>query len=378
MKNKKKIRIAVIFGGMSGEHEVSLVSAESVIKNLDKKKYQIIPIGITKQGKWISGKDSLKILKSKNQPTKSNVLIPAEPSSDFKLFLLSKTNSISKKIGIDAVFPVLHGPLGEDGSLQGFLELSGLPYVGCGVLASSVCMDKVAQKIALNGQGINQTEFQWFWKTEWTANSSLIIKRIESNLKYPVFVKPANMGSSVGVQKAGDRFLLKKAIELASKYDRKIIVEKAVSQAREIECSVLGNQAPKASVVGEIIPSNEFYDYDAKYIDGKSKAIIPAKIPKAISKKVQSLAIQAFKILGCEGMARVDFFVTKDNKVFLNEINTIPGFTSISMYPKLWEASGVLYKNLLDELLKLAFLRHKEKIGLKKSYNPKKDWASEA
>jgi D-alanine-D-alanine ligase len=366
----KKIRIAVLFGGRSGEHEVSLVSATSVIKNLDKEKYEVIPIGITKQGKWIAGPESMKLLKSGQAPSESNALIPPEPTD-----LTTSTNDAVKGLGqIDVVFPVLHGPYGEDGTVQGFLELTGLAYIGCGTLASSVCMDKVIMKKVLQAEGLPQVEFVWFWSKEWVSGQEKIITNIENELKYPVFVKPPNMGSSVGISKAKDRGELIESIKEAIQYDRKIIIEQGVENVRELECSVLGNRNPKVSVVGEIIPSNEFYDYDAKYVDGKSEAKIPAELPKETAKKIQDLAIMAYKALNCEGMARADFLLAKDNKLYINELNTIPGFTSISMYPKLWEASGVSYQQILDELIQLAIERNKEKQELKIEYTPKEDW----
>lgn len=362
----KKIRVAVLFGGRSGEHEVSLVSANSVIERLDPEKYEVIPIGITKEGRWIAGPDSMKLLKSGKAPSESNAIIAPEPTEIMQ--------AESAKQGIDVVFPVLHGPYGEDGAVQGFLELTGLPYVGCGVLGSAVCMDKVMQKKVLASEGFAQTPYEWFWMSEWKGNRGMIIERIEKNLAYPVFVKPANLGSSVGISKARGKDALIAAIEDAGRYDRKIIVEQGIEHPREIECAVLGNQEPRASVPGEIIPSNEFYDYDAKYVDGKSKAIIPADLPKDVVRRAQELSIEAFKALDCEGMARVDFLLAKDGTLYLNELNTIPGFTSISMYPKLWEASGVPYEELLDELIRLAMERNTEKRALAVAYQPKQEW----
>jgi len=353
----------VLFGGKSGEHEVSLVSASSVIDNLDKDKYEVIPIGITKQGRWIKGHDSMKCLKSPHAPDKSNAIIAPEPRE------LLSSNSEEK---IDVIFPVLHGPYGEDGTMQGFLELTGLPYVGCGVLASSVCMDKVMQKKVLESEDIKQTQYIWFWAKDWHARKDIIINELA--FAYPLFVKPANLGSSVGISKTHDKEELVKAVEEALQYDRKVIIEQGVPNPREIEVAVLGNQEPKASVPGEIIPSNEFYDYDAKYVDGKSQAKIPADLADDQIKHIQETAIKAYKALNCEGMARVDFLLTKDNELYLNELNTIPGFTSISMYPKLWEASGLSYKDLLDQLITLALARSKEKQDIKITYQPKNDW----
>lgn len=358
MASDKKIRVAVLFGGRSGEHEVSLVSATSVIENLDKEKYEVIPIGITKEGKWITGPESMQLLKSNQPPKESNIVIPAESQLQHNY---------------DVIFPVLHGPYGEDGTVQGFLELTGLPYVGCGVLASAVAMDKVMQKKVFQAEGLIQVPYIWFWRFDWVKNKIKYLNEIEA-LGYPVFVKPANLGSSVGINKAHNQEELIKYIAEASAYDRKVLVEKGVEHAREIECSVLGNQNIKASLPGEIIPSNEFYDYDAKYVDGKSDAKIPADLPTDIIKIVQDTAIRAFQALSGEGLARVDFFLTPDNKLFVNEVNTMPGFTSISMYPKLWEATGLGYSALLDELINLALMRAQEKNSLKISYEPKAVW----
>lgn len=367
----KKLRVAVLFGGRSGEHEVSLVSATSVIENLDKDKYEILPIGITKEGKWISGQESLGLLKAGNAPKESNALIPPEPAD-----LSTSSNDASSQLGhIDVVFPVLHGPYGEDGTIQGFLELTGLPYAGCGVLGSAVSMDKVMQKKVIESEGIKQTPYIWFWSKEWNDRKDEIIN--ELSLSYPVFVKPPNMGSSVGISKADNKDELIGAVEEAIQYDRKVIIEQGVKGARELEVSVLGNRNPKASVVGEIIPSNEFYDYDAKYVDGKTDEKIPAEISDEVSKQIQDMAIKTYKALDGEGMARVDFLLSEDGEIYLNEMNTIPGFTSISMYPKLWQASGLSYKEILDELIKLAIERAKEKAQLKVSYQPKKEWYSD-
>lgn len=390
MSPSKKIRVAVLFGGRSAEHEVSLVSAQSVIDNLDKEKYEVIPIGITKEGRWIAGPDSMKLLKSGEAPGESNIIIPAEPSRDL-IVSSSRPSPYSLPKGegtIDVVFPVLHGPYGEDGTVQGFLELTGLPYVGAGVLASAVAMDKVIQKKIFAAEGLPQVKFVWFWYNEWTESvrttpspssprrgSDELIKKIETELAYPVFVKPANMGSSVGITKARNRGELINAVDHASQYDRKILVEQGIDNAREIECSVLGNHDNiRASIPGEIIASNEFYDYDAKYVDGKSEAKIPADLPEETAKKVRGLAVRAFRALDGEGMARVDFLLGPDGELYINEVNTIPGFTSISMYPKLWQASGLSYAQLLDELVRLAIARAQEKKQLRISYQPREDW----
>jgi D-alanine-D-alanine ligase len=357
---KSKIRVGVIFGGRSAEHEVSLVSATSIINALDKKKYKIVPIGITQDGKWLSAPNVLKIFKEKKHLNclSEKYILPDPTKQD-----------------LDVVFPVLHGTFGEDGSIQGLFEMAGIPYVGAGVLGSSIGMDKVITKQLCEHFKIPVAPYVWFLKQEYDSGSKKVTAIIESKLGYPCFIKPANLGSSVGISKVHDRKELSKAIRLAFKYDRKVLVEKSIEQAREIEVSVLGNDNPIASVPGEIISSNEFYDYDAKYVDGKSSAIIPVKLPKAIISKLQSFAVRSFKAIDCAGMARVDFLVSKKtHQIFFNEINTIPGFTSISMYPKLWEASGIAYSQLLDKLIRLALERHREKSKLKTIYKPKSDW----
>jgi D-alanine-D-alanine ligase len=369
-----KIRVGVLFGGRSAEHEVSLVSAASIINALDKEKYDVFPIGITPDGRWLSSQDALALLKEKapvdNQP--EHLILP-DPRKQGLVNI--NTLATPDTQHIDVVFPVMHGTFGEDGTIQGLLELAEVPYVGAGVLGSAVGMDKVIQKQVLENAKIRVAQGIAFSSTEFERDQEKIVRRIEQELQYPCFVKPANTGSSVGISKAHNRQEMLDAVALAAQYDRKILVEKSIEKAREIECSVLGNDDPKASVLGEIIPSNEFYDYDAKYVDGKSTAIIPAKLPTWAVKKIQYVACKAFKILDCAGMARVDFLVQMSGlKIYLNEINTIPGFTSISMFPKLWEASGLTYAGLLDKLIELAIERHRAKTKLKTKYEPKKEW----
>ncbi|RCK75952.1 MAG: D-alanine--D-alanine ligase [Ignavibacteriae bacterium] len=370
---KRKLKIGVIFGGRSAEHEVSLVSAQSVINALDKKKYDIIPIGITLSGRWISSNNAIKILKNRKKLENNNekILIP-DPNIKGLVTLFSKKLKIEK---IDVVFPVLHGTFGEDGTLQGLLELADIPYVGAGVLASAVAMDKITAHKLLKFSKIPVVEKIWFLYRNFITQKKSILQNIEKKLGYPCFIKPSKLGSSVGITKAHNRKELVNGIELASKYDTKILIEKAVKKAREIEVSVLGNHQPIVSIPGEVIPSNEFYDYDAKYVDGKSKIEIPAKLPNKIIKKIQHYAIMGYQALDCSGMARVDFLVEKDTlKIYLNELNTIPGFTSISMYPKLWEASGLPYSKLLDKLIELSIERYNEKKKLKTIYKPKAEW----
>jgi D-alanine-D-alanine ligase len=370
-----KLRIGVVFGGRSAEHEVSLVSATSVINALDAEKYEIVPIGITPEGRWLSSAEALRLLKEKapiaNLP--EHVFVPDPHHKALMAINAEVTTSSSKPV--DVIFPLIHGTYGEDGTIQGLFELADIPYVGAGVLGSAVGMDKVIQKQLLKHAKIPVTPDVSFLFTHFEKNPKRSIAIIERTLRYPVFVKPPNLGSSVGISKAHNRKELHDAIELAGQYDRKILVEQGVRNAREIECSVLGNDDPAASVPGEIIPSNEFYDYDAKYVDGKSRAEIPAKLPKAVVRKIQDYAIRAFRILDCAGMARADFLVTKTtNKIFLNEINTLPGFTSISMYPKLWQASGLSYSQLLDRLIELAIERHGARQRLQTTYKPKNAW----
>jgi D-alanine-D-alanine ligase len=366
----RKLRVGVIFGGRSGEHEVSLVSATSIITALDKTKYDVVPIGITHEGRWISSDESLKLLKSQSGLEREPERFLAPEPNRQSLISLNGEPSGGK---LDVIFPVVHGTFGEDGTLQGLLELASIPYVGAGVLASAVGMDKIIQKQLHKHAGLPVVKFDWFLSSDCTEKPRQIATRIERKFTYPVFVKPANTGSSVGISKAHNRKELHAALALAVQFDRKVIVEAGVKNAREIEVSVLGNDKPIASIPGEIIPSNEFYDYDAKYVDGKSVAVIPAKLPTSIVKKLQELAVNAFTVLDCAGMARIDFFVTK-NRIYLNEINTIPGFTSISMYPKLWEASGISYTELLDRLIQLALDRHRQTSARRTSYEPTSEW----
>jgi D-alanine-D-alanine ligase len=371
----QKIRVGVIFGGRSAEHEVSLVSATSVINALDKEKYEILPIGITPEGRWLSSREAVALLKEKgnidNLP--EHILVP-DPRKRGLVPLQNATAGVSLH-PVDVVFPVLHGTYGEDGTIQGLFELADVPYVGAGVLGSALGMDKVVQKQLLRQVKIPVTPDIWFLYSDFVESPKKFIASIERTLRYPCFIKPANLGSSVGITKAHDRQELIEAIRLAGEYDLKVLVERAVKDAREIECSVLGNDDPIASLPGEIIPSNEFYDYDAKYVDGKSRAIIPAKLPSAVVKRVQQYAVEGFKALNCSGMARVDFLVSRGtNRLYFNELNTIPGFTSISMYPKLWQASGLSYSGLLDRLIELALERHRAKAKLKTTYHPKADW----
>jgi len=369
----KKLRVGVIFGGRSGEHEVSLVSASSVMNALDREKYDVVPIGITQDGRWVSSAHALHLLKAKTglEHEPERFLLP-EPH---RQGLVSVNGESPSHLGLDVVFPVVHGTYGEDGTLQGLLELANLPYVGAGVLSSAVGMDKIVQKQLFAEAGLPIVKYVWFLSSACRNNTKRVASIVERKLNYPVFVKPSNTGSSVGILKAHNRKELVEGLAVAADFDRKVIVEQGVENAREIEVSVLGNDAPIASIPGEIVPSNEFYDYDAKYVDGRSKAIIPADLPKKLVKEIQRIALRAFTLLDCAGMARVDFFVTqKKGRIYLNEINTIPGFTSISMYPQLWEASGLSYAKLLDKLIALALERHQEKNVLNTTFRPTSEW----
>lgn len=333
----QKLKLAVIFGGTSSEHEISLISAKAIISNLATSKYDLIPILITKDNHWLD--------------EKGHKLNP------FDLPKLS-----------DLVFPVLHGKYGEDGTIQGLLEMLQLPYVGCGVAASAVCMDKVLQKNICKAYNIPVVPYFWFTAEDWTTKKTEILTNLLAKFenRYPLFVKPANQGSSIGITKAHDQKELITATKLALTLDSKIIVEQAVANVREIECSVLGpNHAPKTSVLGEIIPHSEFYDYDTKYVNDKSESIIPAKLSKKLSEQIQATTCLAFQVLDCYGLSRVDFLLDgKTNRFYLNELNTMPGFTPISMYPKLWEASNLSYAKLLDRLIELALKHHNEKSTL--------------
>ncbi|MGJ7045301.1 D-alanine--D-alanine ligase family protein [Thermoanaerobacterium thermosulfurigenes] len=356
-----KLKVAVLFGGQSGEHEVSRVSATSIINNIDREKYEVYMVGITKRGQWyLYSGDVDKIATGEWEKEAVPALIG--PSTMYKGIIAFKDKSY-EFYPIDVVFPVLHGPNGEDGTVQGLMELLEMPYVGPNVLSSSLCMDKVFSKRIFLESGIPTPKFTVVYRKNLNDvdKHEKIRSEISEKIGYPCFVKPANMGSSVGISKVHNEGELIDALKIAAKYDRKIIVEEGID-AREIECSVLGNDTPEASVAGEIVPAHEFYDYDAKYFDEASKLFIPAPIPDAKMEEIRELAIKAYTALDVRGMARVDFLMDKNTgKVYLNELNTIPGFTQISMYPKLWEASGKPYSELIDELIQLALSVHNEK-----------------
>jgi D-alanine-D-alanine ligase len=364
----RKIRVGVIFGGRSGEHEVSLRSAQSVMGALDPAKYEVTAIGIDKNGRWLTG-DAMAAL------TEGRTSQPATLLPDPQSAALLKVEESEKRVTgltavteLDVIFPVLHGPYGEDGTVQGLLELANLPYVGAGVVGSAVGMDKAIFKQVMTANGLPILPWRLVLSSQWRNQPDDILEDIEAELPYPVFSKPANLGSSVGVSKCHNRAELAAGLDEAATYDRRLIVEKGIN-GRELEVSVLGNDEPLASVVGEIRPRRDFYDYVAKYISDDSELLIPAPISPGTAEAVQALAIQAYRAIDCAGLGRVDLLLDKDDgRLYLNEINTIPGFTHISMYPKLWAATGLSYSELLDRLIELAIERHGEKEGLKKSF----------
>ena len=367
----KKLKVGIIFGGRSGEHEVSFYSASSIIKAINRDKYTVVPIGITKEGRWISPYESALALQSGRIEGKSTVILVNNPSGK-SLISIDNHQEFKKETWegkLDVIFPVLHGPYGEDGTIQGLLELADIPYVGAGVAASAVSMDKELMKTIFKQKSLPVLKWLTIKRKDWQKDKEEILSLIQNTFEYPLFVKPTNLGSSVGITKVHRKEELEKAIDLASSYDRKILIEEGLEGAREIECSVLGNDEPQTSVVGEVKPAGEFYNYDSKYIDQATQLIVPADLPEEISGKVKQIALEAFKAIDAAGMARVDFFVTKkENKIFLNEINTIPGFTSVSMYPRLWEASGVSYSKLIDRLIQLALERYQDKKQNQTSY----------
>ena len=376
---KKKINLGILFGGQSCEHEVSVTSVRSIEKAIDREKYHVHLIGIDKSGYWHLG-DDVEALTSSGSVTQLQQG-QNNPDTAVSLELHSSGNLVAQTGStmqshaparppmLDVVFPILHGPFGEDGTMQGVLETAGLPYVGCGVAASALAMDKVLAKLVFAASGIPQAPYMIAETVEWQQNQNRIIGLVEQKLEYPMFVKPANMGSSVGISKAGDRHGLIDAASLAFQFDNKVVIEKSMENCREIECSVLGNEYPQASVPGEIIPGAEFYDYHTKYIDDKSQLVIPAPLDDETTRRVQSLAVEAFRAIDGRGLARVDFFVNRStNAVILNEVNTMPGFTPISMYPKLWAASGIAYEDLIDKLIELAITHFESKQSLKRTF----------
>ena len=370
----RKIRVGVIFGGRSGEHEVSLASARSVMSAMDKEKYEIVPIGITKEGGWIALGDPLRALEAGDAGVSQPVALLGDPSRRGLMRLEDTERAVkaTRLAELDVIFPVLHGPYGEDGTVQGLLELAGIPYVGAGVTGSALGMDKAIFKDVMRAHGLPITDYLLVKRKEWEADPEEVMDRAEATLGYPVFTKPANLGSSVGISKCYDREGLACGLAEAATYDRKLLVEVAVPAAREIEVSVLGNDDPIASVPGEIIPSREFYNYESKYIDDgdeASKLLIPAPISPEMTDRVRGLAVQAYKAIDCNGMARADFLLSGETgELYISELNTIPGFTTISMYPKLWEASGIPYPELIDRLIDLAIERYQDKGCSETSY----------
>jgi D-alanine-D-alanine ligase len=362
---EKRITIGIIFGGRSGEHEVSLVSAQGVMGAIDRDKYDVLPIGITKDGHWLISGDPMKALSSGEMAATSRAALLPEPSHQGLIRLEGQERGqklTAVRAGeLDVIFPVLHGPYGEDGTVQGLLELAGIPYVGAGVTASAVGMDKALFKDVMRAHGLPIVRHLVLKRKHWQAMPEEAVARIEAEIGYDCFVKPANLGSSVGISKACNRAQLRSALDEAARFDRKLLIEEAVD-AREIEVSVLGNDEPITSLPGEIIPCNDFYDYAAKYLDDESELLIPAPIPPEVAERVRQLAAQAYQAIDCAGMARADFLLDRHtDALYVNEVNTIPGFTPISMYSKLWEASGVSYPDLIDRLIQLALERHADK-----------------
>ncbi|HEX2034554.1 MAG TPA: D-alanine--D-alanine ligase family protein [Chloroflexota bacterium] len=364
----RKLRVGVIFGGRSGEHDVSLMSANGIVNAIDKEKYEVVLIGITRSGKWLPPGQATALLTGDAEAVPpaaqewSGTALVADPQAGAMVTLdgAGGKREAAQLQSFDVVFPVLHGPYGEDGTVQGFLELANIPYVGAGVLGSALGMDKVKMKELLRYHGLPVADWVWFRRWQWREERETVLRH-GSGFGFPCFVKPANLGSSVGVSKAHGPEELPQAIEEALRHDEKVMVERAID-ARELEVAVLGNHRPEASVPGEIIPSNEFYDYSAKYLDGRSELLIPAPLPPDVTARIRELAVKAFVVLECFGLARVDFFLERHtNQLFVNEINTLPGFTPISMYPKLWEASGLSYRQLIDRLLQLAIERWQER-----------------
>ena len=383
----KKIRVGVLFGGRSGEHEVSLLSAASVMEAIDKDKYEVVPIGITKEGRWLTADHAERLLRGEKSGEKhlragdpestpgaavlakgESVMVPPVPGHDLEPFELDipHRRASDRAINVDVIFPVLHGTFGEDGTIQGLLELADIAYVGAGVLGSAAGMDKDVMKQLFRAAGLPIVRHLTFLRADWERDPARVRREVQKKLRYPLFVKPANLGSSVGITKAHGPGELAASLDEAARYDRKLIVEEAVGgkkhKARELECSVLGNDRPEASVPGEVVPGKEFYDYAAKYLDEGSELIIPARLTRAQTKRVQELAVAAFRAVDCSGLARVDFLMDpRSKKIYVNEINTMPGFTSISMYPKLWAASGISYSELISRLIELGRERHADK-----------------
>ena len=356
-----KLRVGVIFGGRSGEHEVSLASARSVLAELNPASYDVLQIGITPHGAWLAGPDALAAFQEGNTAHLTRVALLPDPSAPGLYAIHQDGSTFERYADIDVYFPVLHGTFGEDGTLQGLFEMAGAAYVGAGVTGSAVGMDKGVFKAVMQAIGVPVVKYEVILRSELDKDMQSVVQRISALGTYPLFVKPANLGSSVGITKCRTRSDLVEGLLEAARFDRRIIVERGI-EAREIEVSVLGNDEPQASIPGEILPAADFYSYEAKYQDDRSQLLIPAPLSAELARKVQQLAIQAYKAVDCAGMARVDFLLDKNSDaLYLNEINTIPGFTQISMYPKLWEASGLPYTRLLDRLIELALDRKRQR-----------------
>jgi D-alanine-D-alanine ligase len=367
-----KIQVGIVFGGRSGEHEVSVRSAGAVIEAIDREKYAVVPLAITKEGRWLSPAESIGVL-----PESAQSLLPADvsgagdtvalvgdPSRGGLLALDSNGRSRSAQ-KLDVVFPVLHGTFGEDGTIQGLLEMAGIPYVGCGVLASSCGMDKVAMKTLFNQAGLPMCKYTWFLRADWERDPAVVSERIAREIGFPCFVKPANLGSSVGISRARDAETLSEAIRLAARYDRKVLVEEGLD-VREIECAVIGNDEPSASLPGEYVVLDAqaaFLDYTEKYSStGRVEFVVPAPLPESLTTRIQQMAVRAFKAVDGAGLARVDFFLRRDtDELLINELNTVPGMTDVSGYPKMWAASGLSFREVIDRLIELAFERHRDK-----------------
>jgi D-alanine-D-alanine ligase len=374
MQNRK-LRIGVVFGGRSGEHEVSLRSARSVMAALDPEKYEVVPIGITRSGQWVTGDVMAALTSGLDNGVRPAYLLPGSAEiggSGYALMEIESTAvqpaTVAPVAELDVIFPVLHGTSGEDGAIQGLLELANLPYVGCGVVGAAVGMDKAIFKHVMQSYHLPVLPWQLVLSHRWQQNTGAILDELENLFTYPVFTKPANLGSSVGISRCHNRLELAAGLDEAGRYDRRLIVEQGIN-AHELEVSVLGNEEPIASVVGEVRPRREFYDYVAKYISDDSDLIIPAEISPALAEEVRSLAVRAYRAIDGAGMSRVDLLLDKDNgRLYINEVNTIPGFTSISMYPKLWQATGISYPELLDRLIELALDRYEQKNRLETTY----------
>lgn len=352
-----KTRVLLLFGGQSAEHEVSVVSARSVYQAIDADKYEVILAGISRTGQWFLEDGNASLLEQSVVSDDNG--LPVQLGAGQRDLVALDGNPVGSA-AFDVVFPLLHGPRGEDGSVQGLLELADVAYVGAGIAASAVGMDKELARAVFAQAGLRQTDYLVMRRSAWKVDRQGTLEDIEAKLRYPLFVKPVNLGSSIGISKVHDTQSLESAIDLAAGYDLKIMVEASVENARELECAVLGNDDPKASVIGEIIPGAEFYDYTTKYIDDRSQLIVPAELPESVSAEIQRMSVDAFRAIDCAGLGRVDFLMTSSGDIFLNEINTMPGFTPISMYPRLWQASGIAYPALIDELIQLALARHHE------------------